>query len=205
MKCSRINSTHSQYCVVLLFILLLLIDSILHLCFARHLNYSYNVVHWQINILYSAFSSIELRIIDIYRDLKTALPLFPLLPFVLPHTHTSIPFFLLSLRLITGVAVSSAVNIGSRIMMTTAVSYVIIQIPGILYLHSSAEDQQSGVVAYAFITLVLCISFFLAYLYYQFTLSGTNEVEERVREDVMIDAINTVKTCNIHIHRLLHF
>jgi hypothetical protein len=83
-------------------------------------------------------------------------------------------------------------------MMGTAVSYIIIQIPGILYLHSSAEDQQSGVVAYAFITLVLCISFFLAYLYYQFTLSGTNEVEERVREDVMIEAINTVKRRPVH-------
>ena len=85
------------------------------------------------------------------------------------------------------------VNTGSKIMMVTAIGYIIIQIPGLIYLHSTPQVQSAGVSVFALITLTLCIAFFLGYLYYQFKLSGTNAVEERVREDVMIDAITTVR------------
>jgi hypothetical protein len=91
-----------------------------------------------------------------------------------------------------GVVVTPNVNTGAKIMMVTAVGYVIIQIPGLVYLKSTPEVQAGGVSVFALITLTLCIAFFLGYLYYQFKLSGTNAVEERVREDVMIEAIATV-------------
>lgn len=85
-------------------------------------------------------------------------------------------------------------------MMVTAITYVIIQIPGLIYMHSSPESQASGVKAYAFVALLLCTVFFIAYLNYQFSLSGSNEVEEKMREDVMIDAIIKVHViCCIYL------
>lgn len=87
-------------------------------------------------------------------------------------------------------------------MMATAIGYVIIQIPGLIYLHSTPQVQSSGVSVFALITLTLCVIFFLGYLYYQFKLSGTNAVEERVREDVMIDAITTVSLDLLVTHAL---
>lgn len=98
----------------------------------------------------------------------------------------------MSLNKLLGVVVTPNVNTGAKIMMFTAVGYIIIQIPGLVYLKSTPEVQAGGVSVFALITLTMCISFFLGYLYYQFKLSGTNAVEERVREDVMIEAITTV-------------
>ena len=103
-------------------------------------------------------------------------------------------FVIIQHIMLTGVAVSPSVNTGAYIMMATSVSYVIIQIPGLLFFNSSPEVQATRESGFAFVTLLLCIVFFISYLVYQRTISGNNEVEERLREDAMIGAINQVRT-----------
>ena len=78
-------------------------------------------------------------------------------------------------------------------MMATSVSYIIIQMPGLIFFNSSPEIQARRESGFALVTLLLCVSSFIAYLVYQRMISGDSEVEERLREDAMIDAINQVR------------
>ena len=78
--------------------------------------------------------------------------------------------------------------------MATSVSYIIIQMPGLIFFNSSPEIQARRESGFALVTLLLCVSSFIAYLVYQRMISGDSEVEERLREDAMIDAINQVRT-----------
>ena len=85
-------------------------------------------------------------------------------------------------------------------MMGTAISYVVIQLSGLMYLHSDPVVQASRESNYAFVALVLCIIFFFGYLAYQWMLSDDNEVTERMRTDIMVGAIDQVKEGTINFH-----
>ena len=93
-------------------------------------------------------------------------------------------------------------------MMGTAISYVVIQLSGLMYLHSDPVVQASRESNYAFVALVLCIIFFFGYLAYQWMLSDDNEVTERMRTDIMVGAIDQVKEGNhivLYITLLYHY
>ena len=90
-------------------------------------------------------------------------------------------------------------------MMATSISYVIIQMPGLIFFNSSPEIQARRESGFALVTLLLCVSSFIAYLVYQRMISGDNEVEERLREDAMIDAINQVRTNQFTNHFPEHY
>ena len=58
------------------------------------------------------------------------------------------------------------------IMMATSISYVIIQMPGLIFFNSSPEIQARRESGFALVTLLLCVSSFIAYLVYQRMIPG---------------------------------
>ena len=82
-----------------------------------------------------------------------------------------VTYFLFSI-LPLGVTVSPSVNTGAYIMMATSISYVIIQMPGLIFFNSSPEIQARKESGFALVTLLLCVSSFIAYLVYQRMIPG---------------------------------
>jgi hypothetical protein len=56
----------------------------------------------------------------------------------------------------TGVSVSPSVNTGAYIMLVTAISYIVIQVPGIVYLHSSEQRQVTGKYVNIYKSIYIC-------------------------------------------------
>ena len=92
----------------------------------------------------------------------------------------------------TGVHISPATNLGAQIMMGTAAAYCFIQVPSLGIMMLSEEKRGPATSAWALLTFTVCVACFFAYLWYQYKTNG-GEDEERVIEDVMIEAINSGK------------
>jgi Ca2+/Na+ antiporter len=76
-------------------------------------------------------------------------------------------------------------------MLVTAVAYLIIQVPTILYSGAAPDVQASGTAIWAFASLLVCLGFFFWYLYYQYNLS--DELEEAKKEEALVKGISEGK------------
>lgn len=92
-----------------------------------------------------------------------------------------------------GVSLSPAVNTGSYIMMVTALTYLLLQVPGLVYWNASHDEQVLGEQNWALLGFFVCFFFFAAYLYYQYKISledSADSMQALTREQYFRDAIN---------------
>ena len=83
----------------------------------------------------------------------------------------------------TGVALSPEVNEGAKMMMLTTLPYFLIQIPA-FFLSGDRETVSEGEKNWAMAGFVLCIAFFVLYLYTQFKMS--NDTIHKMRRVAVI-------------------
>mmetsp|Transcript_2801 Transcript_2801/g.2463 ORF Transcript_2801/g.2463 Transcript_2801/m.2463 type:complete len:577 (-) Transcript_2801:15-1745(-) len=92
----------------------------------------------------------------------------------------------------TGVGLSPAVNFGAFFMILTTLPYLILQIPGLVYLHESDVDQRKGERPWAIAGLVVCLVLLATYLYYQYVESQKglegNAVNDK-RDEILKESI----------------
>lgn len=93
----------------------------------------------------------------------------------------------------TGVALSPAVNNGAYVMILTAVSYLILQVPGMMYLNNTPVEQAAGEKHWAQLGAVLCLTFFVGYLYQQYKICQDDITQKRIREEYLRSAILSKK------------
>eukprot|EP01035_Chromulina_nebulosa_P030274 gene30274-40240_t len=92
----------------------------------------------------------------------------------------------------TGVGLSPAVNFGALFMLLTTLPYLILQIPGLVYLHDPAIGQRKGERPWAITGLVLCLVLLALYLYYQYVESQKglegNAINDK-RDEILKESI----------------
>jgi hypothetical protein len=96
----------------------------------------------------------------------------------------------------TGVTLSNNVNIGSYIMLVTSLTYLLLQVPGLIYLNSTREEQIIGERNWALFGFFVCLFFFLGYLWYQYKISledSADSTQSLAREQYYRDAISSGK------------
>ncbi len=92
----------------------------------------------------------------------------------------------------TGVSLSPAVNTCSLIMIGTSVTYMLLQVPGMMYLNSSVEEQVAGEHFYSLIGACMCLLFFVSYLYYQYKIAlddSADTIQAQTRDAYFREAI----------------
>lgn len=90
----------------------------------------------------------------------------------------------------TGVAISPLVHTEAYIMLLTALTYLVLQIPGMMHLHETKEEQAANERNYAITGTAICMTFFFGYLYTQYSHSGNPEGRhDKARDEFMRDAI----------------
>ncbi|RYH27768.1 hypothetical protein EON65_13220 [archaeon] len=89
----------------------------------------------------------------------------------------------------TGVSVSPAVNKGAYVVLLTAVSYFLLQVPGLIYLNNTPEEQAQGEKLWAQLGFVVCLVLFVGYLYQQYQISRADITQKRTREQYLRNAI----------------
>jgi len=85
----------------------------------------------------------------------------------------------------TGVALSTEVNQGAKMMMLTTLPYFLIQIPA-FFLSGDRETVSAGEKNWAAAGFVVCVSFFILYLYTQVKMS--NDTIHKMRRIAVIKA-----------------
>lgn len=91
----------------------------------------------------------------------------------------------------TGVAVSDLVHTQSYFVLVTSLSYLILQIPGLVYLNDDDEQISANEYPFAMAGLIICFILFCGYLYYQFIVSQEPEsMQSKLREDFLTKAIS---------------
>ena len=96
----------------------------------------------------------------------------------------------------TGVALSKNVNVGSYIMMVTSLTYLLLQVPGMVYLNAVPEVQVLGEQKWALLGAFVCMFFFVGYLWYQYKISLADlpdSTQTLTREQFYRDAISSGK------------
>ena len=88
----------------------------------------------------------------------------------------------------TGVNVSENVNTGGLLMAVTAIPFLIIQIPGLIFGANTETVVGEKENPYAFIAMMSCGFFFFGYLYYQYLLSD-HELNADKRIEQIIEKI----------------
>lgn len=71
----------------------------------------------------------------------------------------------------TGVALAATVNTGSVVMLVTSVTYLLLQVPGLVLYHATPAEQAEGEKNWAAAGTFLCVLLFGCYLGYQYHLS----------------------------------
>lgn len=83
----------------------------------------------------------------------------------------------------TGVAASSPIiNMTAIFMLLTAVSYLIIQIPGLYYVDMPTADIAEHERKYALYGFIFCFCFFTVYLWYQYIHKDDGHVEAQLEQ-----------------------
>lgn len=88
----------------------------------------------------------------------------------------------LSLRT-TGVKIDHTVHLGIYLMLATSLSYLVIQLPGLLYRNDPLTIQAVEEKFWALLGLCLCVLFFCAYLYYQHAVSASVDSAQTLKRD----------------------
>jgi Ca2+/Na+ antiporter len=107
----------------------------------------------------------------------------------------------------TGVGITREVSLASRTMILTCLSYLLLQVPGLVYLHSTPAEQAAGERNWAFIGLLTCISFFAYYLYQQYVTSNVDKVQQLNRDEYVLKSIKakTVSLAGVMTAELVKF
>ena len=83
----------------------------------------------------------------------------------------------------TGIGITSNIHTSVYIMLGTAFTYLIIQIPAFIYYHDTTSDLAKEEKPWALVGLLVALSCFSGYLWYQWKISGTDEVKnDRIAE-----------------------
>lgn len=89
-----------------------------------------------------------------------------------------------------GVSLSKMVHVEAYIMLLTAMTYLVLQIPGMMYHDRTRAEQAAGEKIFAQIGACLCLLFFCGYLYLQYLHSGAaNSLQDKSRDEYLRDAI----------------
>lgn len=83
----------------------------------------------------------------------------------------------------TGVVISPEVRKTSFMVLLTATSYLLLQVPGLVYLNASPEKQAKGEKNWALLGLILCVCFFILYLYQQYSKSDDEDTTQQDSRD----------------------
>eukprot|EP00601_Ochromonadales_sp_CCMP2298_P006487 CAMPEP_0173202514 /NCGR_PEP_ID=MMETSP1141-20130122/19019_1 /TAXON_ID=483371 /ORGANISM="non described non described, Strain CCMP2298" /LENGTH=235 /DNA_ID=CAMNT_0014127895 /DNA_START=90 /DNA_END=794 /DNA_ORIENTATION=- len=90
----------------------------------------------------------------------------------------------------TGVSVSPSVHMEAYVMMLTALTYLLLQLPGLAYLHNTVAEQAEGERMFAYVGAVCCLVFFCGYLYLQYLhCAHPDGRQEQARDEVVRTAI----------------
>lgn len=90
----------------------------------------------------------------------------------------------------SGIAVSKMVHMEAYIMLLTAMTYLVLQIPGMMYHEESTAKQAEGEKLFAQIGACLCLLFFCGYLYLQYLHSNTpDSLTDKSRDEYVRSAI----------------
>lgn len=86
----------------------------------------------------------------------------------------------------SAVSLSPEIALGAKIMLATAVSYFVIQIPAFEMIHKYGDNDPSreahGVHNASLAGLILCVCAFVAYLWYQVKYANLDDAVQRVKE-----------------------
>jgi hypothetical protein len=90
----------------------------------------------------------------------------------------------------SGVVLSKIVHIEAYIMLLTSLTYLVLQVPGMIYHDQSRAEQAAGEKIFAQIGACLCVLFFCGYLYLQYLHSGAaDSLQDKSRDEYLHDAI----------------
>lgn len=93
-----------------------------------------------------------------------------------------------------GVLVSDLVHMEAYVMMLTALTYLVIQIPGMMYLEGTRAEQAAGEKVFAQFGAGLCLFFFVSYMILQYRHSGAPDtLQDKTREEYIASAIASRK------------
>jgi Ca2+/Na+ antiporter len=87
-----------------------------------------------------------------------------------------------------GIKISKAVNSAAWIVIGTSIGYFLLQVPGLVYLNKTTEEQAAGERNWVIFGLFLATIFFFAYLYQQYRYADTT-VQELKQEEALRTAI----------------
>jgi Ca2+/Na+ antiporter len=106
----------------------------------------------------------------------------------------------------TGVALSPAINHGAKMMMLTTFPYFLIQIPA-FFLTGTRETVSKGEHYWAMGGFIVCITFFVAYLYTQVKLSNDTAHKLRrmnvIKESLKKGALSLKGALGAEVHELV--
>lgn len=89
-----------------------------------------------------------------------------------------------------GISLSKMVHMEAYVMMLTSLTYLVIQVPGMLYINESKSEQAAGEKIFAQIGAFMCLFFFIGYLYLQYHHSGNaDSLQDQTRDRYLRDAI----------------
>lgn len=90
----------------------------------------------------------------------------------------------------TGVTISKMVHMEAYVMILTSMTYLVLQIPGMIYINDTKAEQAAGEKIFAQIGACLCLLFFLGYLYLQYHHSNTpDSLQDQTRDRFLREAI----------------
>jgi hypothetical protein len=90
----------------------------------------------------------------------------------------------------SGVTISKMVHMEAYIMLLTAMTYLVLQVPGMMYIDGSRAEQAAGEKIFAQIGACLCLLFFCGYLYLQYLHSGApDSLQDKTRDEFLASAI----------------
>lgn len=94
----------------------------------------------------------------------------------------------------SGVTISKLVHMEAYIMLLTAMTYLVLQVPGMMYLDKSRAEQAAGEKIFAQIGACLCLLFFCGYMYLQYQHSGApDSLQDKSRDEYVHWAIANKK------------
>lgn len=90
----------------------------------------------------------------------------------------------------TGVHVTKPVQMGAAIMLFTSITYLIIQIPAFVYYRDSDAALAKAEKPWAIVGLLVALVSFVGYLWYQWRISGHDQVKEDRISEIAVTMIS---------------
>eukprot|EP01038_Epipyxis_sp_PR26KG_P014308 gene14308-19192_t len=93
----------------------------------------------------------------------------------------------------TGVKLSYSIKSGAYILILSSLTYLVIQIPGLLYIHKPLTYQAAMEKNWALAGAIVCFLGFFIYCYHQYNQTDANGVSELTREEYLRESIQEGK------------